>query len=110
MELRVPVTNWSEFKKGLVTMARPKTVNPLITSAKIRLDGVDIPAGGTHVFSLTVKGLRVGHPVLFWTDNLDTGLVFFNPYCPEKDLLSVQVVNTTSQQKTVNANLYVVQI
>ena len=91
-------------------MARPKTVNPLVTSAKTRLDGVDIPAGGAHVFSLNVKGLRRGHPVLIWTDNLDTGLVIFNPYSPEKDLLSVQVVNTTSQQKTVNANLYVVQI
>lgn len=47
---------------------------------------------------------------MIWTDNLDTGLVIFNPYSSEKDLLSVQVVNTTSQQKTVNANLYVVQI
>jgi hypothetical protein len=81
--------------KEIFKMAKPKVTFPPIVSSEFTLNPASIPASTSAVQTVTVKGLRIGFPVMVWAASLEANLAISNAYCSAKDTLKFTLTNPT---------------
>ncbi len=78
-------------------MARPKSVISASVFQEVSIDIGSVAAATTLVVTQAVAGLRVGHPVILWTEAaLNAGLNIGNAHCSAAGTLSFRVMNATA--------------
>jgi hypothetical protein len=61
--------------------------------------------------TVTVAGLRPGHPVIMWAPSLEDKLVLTNAHCSAKDTLKFRLANEhTAAVDPASQTMYVVQL
>jgi hypothetical protein len=92
-------------------MARPKSIHHTTVSDEVSIDIGSVTANTTLDVTATVTGLRVGRPVIAWTEGaLNAGLVIGNYHCSAANTLKFTVQNTTGSAVNPSAlNFSVVQ-
>ena len=77
-------------------MAKPKTTFAPLVAADVTINAAEVTNATTLAVTATVKGLRVGYPVLVWGPSLEADLVITNAYASAKDELTFSLGNISA--------------
>lgn len=92
-------------------MARPKTIATPLVAKEFTLDPASIAAKDSNDETVTVAGLRVGHPCVVWAPSLEDKVVITNAHASAKDTLKIRFANVNADAAVdpASQSMYVIQ-